>query len=175
MTYVTDEIRSLIGLEGPVATAPYPLGQDEVRRFVQAAMEDSPVHSDRDSAIQQGFKDVVATPLFPVHVLRRQPGTPDPFSRFAEEPDWDGLEYESAFAGLPPIRLPLRRVLNGGVSAEFFKLAEIGDVVSSQSRYLDISERSGSRGAMVLVKIETTYTNQDGQPLVRVLNTIIMR
>jgi|SRR5450631_1362480 acyl dehydratase len=175
MTHVTDEVRSLIGLEGPVTTAAYPLGHDEVRRFVQAAMEEGVIHLDREAANRRGFKDVVATPLFPVHYLRRPSGSPDPFERFAEDPEWDGLEYESAFGGLPPIRLSLRRILNGGVRAEFFKLAEIGDVISSQSTYLDISERTGSRGDMVLVEIETSYTNQDGELLMRVRNTIIMR
>lgn len=175
MTYVTDAMRSLIGVEGPVNTAPYPLGPDELRRFVQGAMEEDPIHFDSDAAVRRGFKDVVATPLFPVHSLRRPPGSPDPFARFAEEPEWDGLEYESSFAGLPPIRLPLRRILNGGVNAQFFQVAEIGDVISSRSRYVDITERSGSSGPMVLVQIETSYTNQDDELLMRVRNTIIMR
>ena len=41
-------------------------------------------------------------------------------------------------------------------------------MVSAQSRYTDISEREGRSGPMVLLKVETTYTNQDDETLARV-------
>jgi acyl dehydratase len=175
MAYVTDEVRKLIGVEGPRFTAPAPLGADELRRFVQAAMEENPLHWDAEAARASRYGEVVATPLFPVHVARRAPGTPDPFDRFADDPDWDGLDVATGFGGLPPVEVGLSRILNGGTEAEFHQLARVGDTITAQSRYADITEREGSSGPMVLVTIETTYTNQDDAVLVRSRSTVIMR
>jgi acyl dehydratase len=175
MEYVTPEVRAMVGLSGPKLTASHPLGADELRRFVQGAMESNPIHMNDAAASEAGFGGLVATPLFPVHSLRRPPGSPDPFERLQSVPDWDGLEPGGGLVGLAPVPVPLTRLLNGGVAAEFHQLAKVGDVISAQGRYVDISEREGRSGSMVLVTVETTYTNQDDDVLVRVRSTIIMR
>jgi acyl dehydratase len=61
------------------------------------------------------------------------------------------------------------------VQAEFHRLARVGDVISAQASYADIQEREGRSGAMVLVTVETTYTNQDDAVLARVRSTVILR
>jgi len=66
-------------------------------------------------------------------------------------------------------------VANGGVSAEFFAQPEVGDVVHAQSEYVDISERAGRSGPMVIVAIRTSYTTQHGRLLCRVTNSFIRR
>jgi len=176
MTYVTDEIRALIGLKGPVQTATEPLTQDALRRFVQAVMEDDPSHWDEDEAHRRyGAGGAVAPPLYPMHAFRRPAGTPDPLDLLRDDPDWDGATTGSGIGGLPPVDLPLERILNGGVEAEFFALARVGDVISAQAEYLDITEREGRSGPMVMIKVRTTYTNQNGQILTRITLTVIRR
>ena len=175
MGFVTDEIRALIDVPGPRLTAPGPLGQDDLRRFVQAVMEENPVHWDEEAARSSRYKGLVAPPLYVWHALRREPGSPDPFDRLAGQPDWDGLDVSGGVGGLPPIDVPLHRVLNGGTEAEFFRLPRVGDLITAQSRYLDMADREGRSGPMVLVTVETMYVNQDEEPLARVLSTIIMR
>jgi acyl dehydratase len=175
MSFVTDEIRALIGVPGPRFEAPGPLGADELRRFVQAVMEPDPVHWDPQAAGASRYGAVVAPPLYVLHAARRAPGTPDPLDRLAAEPDWDGLDVGAGFGGLPPIEVPLTRVLNGGTEAEFFKLPALGSVVGAQSLYIDIADREGRSGPMVIARIETTYSDQDGERLARVVNTVIMR
>ena len=176
MTYVTDEHRALIGVPGPRLTAPYPLGPDELRRFVQGVMEDNPVHWDPVAAAASRYGEIVATPLFPMHATtRRAPGTPDPLDRVHEDPGWDGTDLAAGLGGLPPVEVPLKRVLNGGTEAEFFQLAKLGDVITAQSVYTDISEREGRSGPMVLVKVQTTYTNQHDDRLLVSTMTVIMR
>lgn len=161
MSIVTDHARSLIGTRGPVMQAPHPLDASTLRRFVQAVMEPSP-------------DPLTAPPLWPAHALVRATGTPDPLDQLATDPDWDGAAG-SIFGGLPPLDLKANRILNGGTEAEFFRLAEIGDTVSAQSEYVDITEREGRSGPMAIVRVRTTYTRQDGEPLARVTMSLIHR
>jgi len=175
VSFVTEEMRGLIGHVGPRSTAPYPLSEDTLRRFVQAVMEGNPVHWDEEAAAGSRYGAVVAPPLYPMHAFPQPPGTPDPLDRLHEDPDWDGTDVGKGLGGLPPLDVPLKRVLNGGTEAEFFQLARVGDRISAQSRYLDITEREGRSGPMVLVQVETTYTNQADELLLRSVMTVIMR
>lgn len=173
--FVTAEIREMIGRPSPRFESLWPLGQEELRRFTQGLMETNPVHWDADVAKASRYGGLVAPPLYVIHAARRAPGTPDPLDRLYEDPEWDGLDVGAGFGGLPPIDVPLKRLLNGGTEAEFFRLPRLGDVISAQSQYLDIFDREGKSGPMVLAKIETMYTNQDGERIARVINTVIMR
>ncbi len=170
---ITDEIRALVGTEGPLRVAPGPLGADTLRRFAQAAMEVDPIHWDAEAARARGYEGIVAPPLFPLHAFPRAPGTADPLDALAGDPDWDGIELVED--GLPPVDVPLPRLLNGGVAAEVFGLARVGDVLSARSRYAGISEREGSSGPMVLVVVETDYRDQDARLLLRTRTTMIAR
>lgn len=177
MTLISDEIRALIGQRSEPLTAHAPISEDSLRRFIQAVMEDNPVHWDEEAAQESRYDAVVGTPLFPMHAFRRAPGTPDPLEALKDDPELDGIfAGRSTMGGLPPVDLPLKRLLNGGTEAEFFQLAKVGDVVTSQSEYLDITEREGRDGSpMVIVRVATTYTNQDGDVLAVITNSAIRR
>jgi hypothetical protein len=169
--YLTPEIRRLIGRKGPVRAAAEPLSRDQLRRFNQAAMEPgipSPAGEPRDPA------ETTAPPLWPLHAFVRGVDEPDPFDVLRHDPELDGT-HGAGETGLPPVDLPLARILNGGVSAEFFAQAEVGDVVHAQSEYTDLAEREGRSGPMVIVAITTTYANQHGRLLCRVTNSFIRR
>lgn len=174
MPIVTDHARSLIGTRGPVLTAPHALDASTLRRFVQAVMEPNPMHHDQEAAQFAGFSAPVAPPLWPAHALVRGADTDDPLNQLQQDPDWDGAAG-SIFGGLPPLDLPAKRILNGGTEAEFFRFAELGDVISAQSEYVDITEREGRTGPMAIVSVRTTYTRQDGEPLARVTMSLIHR
>ncbi len=171
---LTEHVRSFIGATGPLLTADYPLSEQDLRRFTQAVMNPDPIHYD-DQVAAARYGGVVAPPLYPVHAFRRPAGSPDPFDRLVEDPGWDGTDAAAGLGGLPPLDLPFSRVLNGGVEAEFHQLARVGDIISAQSTYADIKERDGRSGAMVLVTVQTTYTNQDGAVLASVRSTVIFR
>lgn len=169
--YITPEIRGLIGRKGPVRSAVEPLSHDRLRRFNQAAMEPE-IPSPTGGQPQR--RDEVAPPLWPVHAFVRRVDEPDPFDVLQADPELDGT-YGAGDTGLPPVDLPLARILNGGVSAEFFAQAKVGDVVHAQSEYVDIAERQGRSGPLVIVTIRTTYSNQHGRLLCRVTNSFIRR
>jgi acyl dehydratase len=136
-------------------------------------MEGNPVHWDEAVAAASKYGELVAPPLWPTNAFVRAPGDPDPFDVLAENPDWDGSPKNST--GLPALPLPLKRILNGGTEAQFYKLAAVGDVISAQSRYADITEREGRSGPMVIVKMQTTFRNQDGDVLAVITNSLIRR
>jgi hydroxyacyl-ACP dehydratase HTD2-like protein with hotdog domain len=170
---LTAEMLAGVGVCGPVLTAPAPLVEDTLRRFCQAAMETDPIHFDADAARAAGYPGLVAPPLYPLHAFPRRPGTPDPFDALADDPDWDGIELVED--GLPPIEIGLERLLNGGVEAEIYGLAQLGDTIACQSRYAEIHERAGRSGPMVFVVVQTDYRTTAGRPLLRVRTTMIAR
>lgn len=174
MSHITPAMQALIGVAGEVQTAPTPLGPDTLRRFTQAVMESDPVHWDPIEAQRRGFGVPVATPLQPMHLFARPAGTSDTFERFQHKPDWDGMGG-TVSKGLPSLNLPFKRLLNGGYACEFFQLAKLGDLVSRQSRYVELSERESSSGPMIVFKTETLYTNQHGEKLLRIVHTELAR
>jgi hypothetical protein len=175
MTYVTDEMRALIGAPGPTRVGCDPISRDELRRFCQATMDLDVLHWDTDRARAAGDGDAVAPPLYPVHALRRQPGTPDPLDRASTDENWDGADPDALWRGLPELDVSLHRHLNGGSEVEFFSLAEVGDRVSETTTYADIVEKQGSSGPLVLTTTETTYSTTGGRLLARVRMTVVRR
>ncbi|MFN8556859.1 MAG: MaoC family dehydratase N-terminal domain-containing protein [Dehalococcoidia bacterium] len=142
--------------------------------FVQATMDEDPNYWDPEAAQSSKFGAVVAPPLYPSFAFRRRPGTPDPLDEALGNRDFDGLRgfSESRLPEIP--HLPVR-MLNGGVEAEFFAQAKVGDRITGQTRYADIYEREGRTGRMLFIVTETTFTNQDGVVLVKTRNTAIRR
>lgn len=174
MPYITPDMQAKIGVPGEVQTAATPLSADMLRRFSQAVMESDSVHWDPIAAERRGYSVPVATPLQPMHFFGRSAGTPDPFTRFEDKPDWDGMGG-TVSKGLPSLNLPFKRLLNGGYACEFFGFAKLGDVIRRQSRYIELTERESSSGPMIIFKTETIYTNQADEQLLRIVHTELAR
>ncbi len=174
-TYITEEVRALIGKESEPQTAFHVVESSEVRRFVQAVMDDDPIYWDTEYAQKSRYGTVVAPPLFPEVMFRREPGTPDPLAEAVTNPDFDGSGGGRG-TGLPPVPLQgLPRLLNGGSEVEIYKLAAIGDRITARSKYVDIYEKKGRSGLMVFIVTETTYTNQHNEVLLIKRQTTIRR
>ena len=174
MGFVTDEVRKFIGMKSDRVSAADPVSSEAVRRFVQATMDEDPIHWDPAVARRTRFGRVFAPMLFPIHAFRRRSGTPDPLSAAADDPNWDGTP-RNADRGLPPPPLGLPRHLNGGSEVEFFALAHVGDELTFDVEYVDILEKEGRSGPMAIVLQDATYRNQDGQVLLRLRRNEIHR
>lgn len=174
---VSSDMLDMIGRPGPPVVAHAPIGRDDLRRFVQGVMEDDAIHWSEDAAQSRGFECVVAPPLYPLHAFRRPDGTPDPLAVLFENPEWDGAGGAdlALWGGLPAPSTSLKRILNGGVRASFYRLAQLGDIITRQSTYTDFDEREGRSGQMLMVTVETDFTVQTGELLLRVSNTVVMR
>jgi hypothetical protein len=90
------------------------------------------------------------------------------------DPDFDGRNRRLR-PGLPPLEVPLVRLLNGGYDYEFFRYARVGERIFCKSRFKDVYQRDGKSGTMVFVVIEDLYTNERGEPLITTTNTLILR
>ena len=174
-TYITPEIKALIGVEGEPQTCCEPVERSEIRRFAHAVMDDDSIFWNDAYVKNTRYGVVVAPPLFPLFAHRRPPGSPDPLAAAVADPDFDGF-IGLQTTGLPPVHLPrLPRLLNGGNEAEFYQLPKIGDRITARAKYLDIYEKTGRSGTMVFIVIETRYTNQHGALLMISRVTFIRR
>jgi hypothetical protein len=173
MTHLTPAVLALIGRESPPIAATHPVEASEVRRFHHATMDPAPRYWDPDSAGARRCGGVVAPPGFPVHASRRGPDSADPLA--ADDLGGLGGYGQALRPGLPPLPLPLQRLLNGGYEYQLFRYARVGERIECRSRYKDIYQRDGRGGPMVFVVLEDIYTTTDGHPLLTVTNTMILR
>ena len=172
--YITDEVKALIGLESEWVEAPDPVERSEIRRHMQAVMDEDPMDWDEAAAADGPFGGVVAPPLFPLHVLRPAPGGTDPLARAATDPDFDG-SVRGMMKGLKPLPIPLPRVLNGGNQVEIYQLAKPGEKVKVRSKYIDIFQKDGRSGTLVFLITETLYKNEKDELLLKAIQTRIIR
>lgn len=168
MSLINEQILALVGYESAISEAPDPVERSAVRRFVQASMNQNSVYQTADPT------DLEAPELFPMNMFNRPFGTPDLLSERANDPDFDGA-IAATMRNLPELPLPSLVRLNGGYEIQIFRRAKLGERVRMKSRYVDITERQGSRGPMVLAIVDTDYFTAEGAPLLRVRNTSIYR
>lgn len=172
VNYITDEVKAVIGAHNGPVLAYHPVEASEVRRFFQAVMDPSPRYWDEAWAANSRYGGIVAPPAYAPHHFRRPPDEPDPLDQMTD-PDFDGLVRN--YRGLPPVNVPLKRLLNGGYEYEFFRYARIGERIYRSSTYLDIYQRDGKSGSMVFVIAADMFTTDNDVPLITVTTTTIMR
>ncbi len=74
-----------------------------------------------------------------------------------------------------PIPIPLPRLLNGGNQVEIYKLAHVGDRIRAKSKYVDIYQKEGRSGTLVFILVETVYADQKGEPLLKAVQSHVLR
>jgi acyl dehydratase len=166
-----------VGLEGPLLRAAIPLERDMLRRFTQAVMDADPLYHDEAAAAASRFGGLAAPPLYPVHAIRRAPGTPDPLDALHDDPQEDGTRGGIGLSfGLPPVESPYRRLLNGGSEIRFLRCLRLGETVTARARYVDVREKQGRDGPMLVVEMETRFEAEPGgHPLLVNRQTFIWR
>ena len=169
-TYLTDEIKALIGATGErVQLSPWGIEKEDLRRFSQALMDPDPRYWDEEFAKSTKFGEIITPAIYCTYINHKlAPGSEDPVTRaFRENPDSDGIGGVRDEGGaLPRVPTELKRILNAGNEIEVLKYPSLGDLIFSQSRYSDIAEREGRDGShMIIITTETEFTNQKGETL----------
>ncbi len=146
---ITDEMRAEIGKESSSWTCE--VDKTAVRMFARSVGHSDPVYYDEAAAKAAGYRSLPCPPGYL--------GTPI-FEPRHSDPTFGGRR--GAGPGPQPSR-PLRRVLNGGTTIEYFGDICAGDVLTATSQVAAIEERKGSIGEMLITTSKTTYKNQDGK------------
>ncbi len=136
----------------------------DIARYAHAIEATDPIHFDRAAARQEGYRDVVAPPLFP-YVIRMQA-----YGQVARAQ----LELDGSLnADVPP--LPTRRAMAGETHLELGEPVIAGDAIAVRKRLLDLYEKEGRSGPLVFVQMEYVFTNQRGEMVAREQFTRIYR
>ncbi len=153
---ITDEMRAAIGVEGDPVTLE--VEKTNCRMFARAVGHSDLIFYDEETARARGYRGIVAPPGFLGTVIYR----PGRGSTFGEGGAGRGFT------------IPYKRVLNGGTDYEYDDAACAGDVLEARTKVVDISERTGSIGPMLIVRRQTTYTRvSDGKVVARMFGASI--
>ena len=176
-SYLTPEIKSLIGKKGPVVSSSDSITNTEIRRFIQATMNPNPIFWNAHYATLTKYEGIIAPPLFPLTYFRPTITGEDLLhENFSTTSNFDGFSQELlGLYGLPDLQIPLKRTLNGGSEIEFFQFARPGEQLTAQSTIIDISEKIGKKGHMVFITVETTFWNDQNAKLLTAKLTTIKR
>jgi acyl dehydratase len=119
------------------APVTYAVGREKVREYALAVGETNPLHLDLEHAREQGYRDVVAPPMFCVVYCGPALG-PAMFD--------------------PDVGIDFARLLHSAQEFRWGPLVVAGDEVSTTLTVKDIS----ARGEMGFYTFESVSTNQDG-------------
>jgi acyl dehydratase len=145
---LTDELKAAIGQES--APWMHEVTTTSVRAFARGVGYTDPVYFDVDAAKAAGYRNLPAPPTYlgtPVFIPGR---SDDTFSNPRE--------------GQPRVDHGLKNVLDGGTEVEYYEDICAGDTLTGVSCVADLRvSDSKAIGKMLIVAIETRYTNQLGK------------
>jgi acyl dehydratase len=128
----------------------YEVGREKIREYANAVGETNAVHFDRQAAVDAGFRDIVAPPMFAV-------------------------VYSAGSVGPPifdaEIGIDFMRMVHGGQEFVWSEPVCAGDVVTTEASFKDYSEKDGRK----FYVFESLSRNQEGQEVVRGTWTNIVR
>lgn len=135
-----------------LGTVTFPVDRSKVREFARSLGDTDPIYVDTATAREAGFADIPAPPTFVVSSAH-----------------WRDEDNMVATLGLD-----LRRTLHGECRWEYHGPVVVGDELTAVRRVSDVATRQGKRGgSMTLISIETDFTNQRGELVVRQTDVLI--
>src|SRR6478609_5256465 len=124
-----------------------------LRFFLDTLGEKNPVYRDADAARRDGY---AATPVPPTYLFCLEL-----------------MDATEPFEFLTALGIDLARVLHGEQRFDYRAPVVIGDTLTFRPRVTGVSEKKG--GAMTLVVIETSVTNQNGVHVADISRTVVIR
>ena len=142
---ITEEMRQMLGVESEPSV--FEIEKEPIRRWAEAIGDAKPLYHDEAYARKCGYESLIAPPGFIVqYAFPVKTGQP---------------------VILPEPKKALPNRLNGGTDYEFLKPIQAGDVITATTRFVDLRERQGRLGPMLITVRETTYKNQKGDVVVK--------
>jgi acyl dehydratase len=145
---ITDEMRAMLGKE--VEPVRLEVDKTSISWFARAVGYVDLIYYDEEYAKSRGHRGIVAPPGFfgqPVYV-------PQGSGTMGSAPSMARL--------LPGMKV--KRALNGGTEFEYYD-EEVcaGDVLTRTMKVVDLQERTGSLGKMLILTTEASYRNAEGK------------
>lgn len=129
--------------------------KSKIRELAQALGDDNPIFVDDEAAQRAGLPGIVAPPTYPTLFKMWGEGGSSP--------------HIKAMGG------NVLRLLHGEESYEYFGLIRPGDVMTGQTKVVDITEKEGRSSTLDIVNLQTEYHNQHGKLVVVANTTIVIR
>ena len=153
---VPDELKQYIGKIDPPHVREVEAGA--IRRYAEAVGNENPLYSDIEYASRSRYGGIIAPPGF---FGWASAGVP---------------ESEGIMAMMTAIiNAGYYRILDGGMSYEFFLPVRAGDTLIDSPKIKDINAKEGKSGVMMICEFETTYLNQNGDLVAKASQTLIGR
>jgi acyl dehydratase len=157
---IPEEAKRFIGRTDPPIVRHVEKGA--IRRYAEAVGNDNPLHYDEEYARKTKYGSIIASPGFWGWPTQ----TPSSSTGLAEIVG--ELQAALARGGFP-------RILDGGISYDFFLPVRAGDVLVASPKVTGLSEKEGKSGSMIICNFETTYINQNGDLVAKSYQTFIAR
>jgi len=143
--------QSAVGREFTPVTARVEPGR--LRFFLDTLGEDNPVYRDENAARAAGYS---ARPVPPTYLFCLEM-----------------MDATVPFEFLSALNIDLARVLHGEQRFGYFSPVVIRDVLTFRPRVTSVTDKKG--GAMTLIVVDTSVTNQDGVHVADVSRTVVVR
>jgi len=136
---ITEEMRKAVGSLMNICITK--IERSKINMFVQATGDANPLWQDEEYARKTGYRGTVVPPGYLVTMQ---------------------MEGESPGFYMPYM-LSLKGAIDAGGDWEFFKPVRPDDVIVVDRKFVNLYEKKGSLGTMLLNVFETTYRNQRGE------------
>jgi acyl dehydratase len=152
---VPDSLKQYIGKVDPPHLREVEKGA--IRRYADAVGDENPIYQDDEYAGKSRYGCIIAPPGFFGWAKR-------PISSSEGLVGLIGAMIEAGYAG----------ILDGGMAYDFFLPVREGDTLVGSPKVSDISLKEG-KTKMMIIRFETSYTNQNGDLVAKSYQTLIGR
>lgn len=127
----------------------------KIREMMQAIGDDNPIYLDKSKAITEGYPDTPCPPTYITMAFQ---------------------EFTGAYLAIFKILdVPLERVLHGEEEYEYNGEIFPGDILHCQMSCESIVEKKTKSGSLDLITLQTIFTNQENQIVLKARTLIIER
>lgn len=148
MRHVLAYDESLIGKEFDRYS--YDVTKEQIVEFSNALGETNPLYTDESYATHTPYGGIIAPPTFCVSFRSEAP--------------------------MPDLKLNYgKRGFDGGKECRFVKPIRPGDTITGVDRIAEVYEKTGRSGNMIFIVRESEFTNQDGDTVAVIRQSLIRR
>ncbi len=145
--------KNLLGHSFPPFT--FELSRTKIHELALAVGDTNPIYHDRVAAQAAGYQD---SPLSPT--------SPTLFTFWANTHMWEQMESSG---------LNIMRILHGEEEYEYLAPLKPDDVLTGVMTIVDGKSRRVKDGSMDIVVVETRYTNQQGEQVLKARTMFVVR